>query len=63
MTLEMTWREYLRCCNERRFDELGRYVHDELLFNGEPTTLADTPPQSGQTRMRCPTSAGRCKTC
>ena len=41
MTLEAIWREYLRCCNERRFDDLDRFVHGELLFNGRPTTLAD----------------------
>ena len=40
-TLETTWRDYLRCCNARRFGELDRFVHGHILFNGQPTTLTD----------------------
>ncbi len=35
------YRCYLACCNERRFDDLSAFVHDEIRFNGELTSLAD----------------------
>ena len=38
--LEDLYRGYLACCNERRFGDLAKYVHDELRFNGEITSLA-----------------------
>ena len=41
VTLEARWRGYLRCCNERRFDDLSQFVHDSLLFNGRSTSWAD----------------------
>lgn len=40
-TLERTWTTYLSYCNDRRLDELGDFVHDELQFNGKTTTLKD----------------------
>jgi steroid delta-isomerase-like uncharacterized protein len=39
--LETTYREYLAALNERRLDDLDRFVHDELTYNGEPMTRAD----------------------
>jgi predicted ester cyclase len=38
--LETTYREYLAALNERRLDDLDRFVHDELTYNGEPMTRA-----------------------
>lgn len=35
------YRAYLACLNERRFDDLGGFVHDELTDNGAPLTLDD----------------------
>ena len=29
------YREYLACLNERRWDDLGRFVADEVVHNGE----------------------------
>ncbi len=39
--LQDFYRRYLACCNERRFGDMGAFVHDEIRFNGEPTSLAD----------------------
>lgn len=36
--LETHYRQYIRCLNERRLDELGHFVHDELRYNGVPET-------------------------
>ncbi|GIM93854.1 ester cyclase [Paractinoplanes toevensis] len=36
--LESIYREYLAALNERRLDDLNRFVHDELTYNGEPMT-------------------------
>ena len=33
-------RDYLACLNERRWDELGRFVADEVLYNGEGLGLS-----------------------
>ncbi|WP_250035457.1 ester cyclase [Paractinoplanes maris] len=33
MTLEATYRDYLRALNDRRLDDLVRFVHDELTYN------------------------------
>ena len=38
--LETRYRQYIRCLNERRLDELDHYVHDELRYNGLPETRA-----------------------
>ena len=38
--LQDFYRRYLACCNERRFADVGEYVHDEIHFNGQPTSLA-----------------------
>ena len=38
MTLEQRYREYLAVLNERRPDDLGDYVADEVTYNGEPMT-------------------------
>ena len=40
-SLEEFYRRYLACCNERRFDDMGEFVHDEIKFNGEPTSLTE----------------------
>jgi steroid delta-isomerase-like uncharacterized protein len=29
------YQRYLECCNERRFDELGEYVAEDVSVNGE----------------------------
>jgi predicted ester cyclase len=34
------YREYLACLNERRWDELGRFVAAEVQYNGEPLGLS-----------------------
>ena len=39
--LQDFYRGYLACCNERRFGDIGAFVHDDIRFNGEPTSLAD----------------------
>lgn len=31
--------DYLRYCNEHRFDELADFVHDGVVVNGEPVGL------------------------
>lgn len=36
--LEGIYRAYLRALNERRFDDLRHYVHDELTYNGDSKT-------------------------
>lgn len=35
MSLEDTYRAYLEALNDRRLDELVRFVHDTLTYNGE----------------------------
>ncbi len=35
------FRQYLAALNDRRMGELGDYVHDVIVFNGEPTSLSD----------------------
>lgn len=40
-TLEDVYVRYLSYCNDRRLDELGEFVHDEIRFNGQVTSLAD----------------------
>jgi predicted ester cyclase len=39
--LESVYRAYLAALNERRFDDLREFVHDELTYNGTPMTRAD----------------------
>lgn len=34
------YRDYLACLNERRWDDLGRFVADEVRYNGERLGLA-----------------------
>ena len=36
--LEARYRAYLDALNERRLDDLGEHVHDELTCNGAPMT-------------------------
>ncbi|WP_375492989.1 ester cyclase [uncultured Jatrophihabitans sp.] len=36
--LDRVYRGYIAALNERRFDDLGRFVHDELTYNGESWT-------------------------
>lgn len=36
-----TYLRYLACCNERRFEEFIRLVHDPVQFNGKLVPLAD----------------------
>jgi steroid delta-isomerase-like uncharacterized protein len=38
--LEVVYRAYLAALNERRFDDLAEFVHDELTYNGSPLTRA-----------------------
>lgn len=38
LNLKAIYRAYLAALNERRLDDLARYVHDELTYNGEPMT-------------------------
>ena len=38
---ENVFRQYLAALNDRRMDELGDHVHDDIVFNGEPTSLSD----------------------
>ncbi|MFL6113494.1 MAG: ester cyclase [Catenulispora sp.] len=40
MDLKSFYRAYLRACNERRFDELGEFVADGVVVNGEPRSVA-----------------------
>ncbi|MGY1618265.1 ester cyclase [Geodermatophilus sp. SYSU D00691] len=40
-SLAGTYRRYNAACNAHRFDELGEFVHDELVVNGERSALAD----------------------
>ena len=39
--LEDIWRRYLACCNDRRLDDLGAFVHDPIRFNDAVVPLAD----------------------
>ncbi len=39
--LEVHYRRYLDCLNDRRIDELDEFVHEDLVYNGEPETRAD----------------------
>ncbi|WP_250008053.1 ester cyclase [Actinoplanes sp. M2I2] len=36
MTLEDTYRDYLRALNDRRLDDLVSFVHDQLTYNDRP---------------------------
>jgi len=38
--LLVVYRDYLACLNERRWDELGRFVADEVLYNGKRLGLS-----------------------
>lgn len=33
--------DYLECVNERRLDQLGKFVADELVFDGKSMSLSD----------------------
>jgi predicted ester cyclase len=37
--LRDTYRDYLACLNERRWDDLGQFVADDVAYNGEPVGL------------------------
>lgn len=37
--LEHVYRDYIATLNDRGFGDLGRFVRDELTYNGEPLTL------------------------
>jgi len=39
--LVAVYRDYLACLNERRWDDLGEFVADELSYNRRRLTLAD----------------------
>lgn len=39
--LEAVYRDYLTALDERRFEDLGRFVHDELTYNERPMTRAE----------------------
>ena len=39
--LEAHYRRYLDRLNDRRIDELDEFVHEDLLYNGQPETRAD----------------------
>jgi predicted ester cyclase len=39
--LALVYRRYLRCLNERRWDDLRDFVHDELSYNSTPMSLGD----------------------
>ncbi|MGY1808253.1 ester cyclase [Blastococcus sp. SYSU D00669] len=39
-SLADTYRRYNAACNAHRFDELGEFVHEELVVNGERAALA-----------------------
>jgi predicted ester cyclase len=34
------YRDYLACLNNREWDDLGRFVVDEVVYNGERLTTA-----------------------
>jgi predicted ester cyclase len=36
--LERTYRDYIATLNERRFDDLDQFVHDQLTYNGDRWT-------------------------
>jgi predicted ester cyclase len=36
--LEARYRAYLDALNERRLDDLGQFVHDDITYNGEAMT-------------------------
>ena len=38
--LSAVYREYLACLNTRRWDDLGRFVADDVRYNGEAVGLA-----------------------
>ena len=38
---ESLYRRYIDRLNERRLDELGEFVHEELTYNGRPMTRLD----------------------
>lgn len=38
--LSAVYRDYLACLNSRRWDDLGRFVADDVRYNGEPVGLA-----------------------
>jgi predicted ester cyclase len=40
MDLRTFYRDYLQVCNERRFGELGEFVAEGTLVNGEPRGVA-----------------------
>jgi len=39
--LEDIYRDYITTLNERRFDDLGQFVHSTMTYNGAPWTLSD----------------------
>ena len=39
--LEEYYRQYIRCLNERRLDEMPAFYHDELLYNGRLMSRAE----------------------
>lgn len=36
--MESLYRRYISYLNDRRADELGKFVHEELTYNGKPMT-------------------------
>ena len=40
-TVEARYRGYLDCLNERRFEDLGRFVHDPVVHNERRLALAE----------------------
>jgi predicted ester cyclase len=38
--LRDVYRDYLACLNERRWDDLGRFVADDVTYNREPLGLS-----------------------
>ena len=60
--LEDLYRRYLACCNERRFANMAEYVHDEIRFNGQPTSLADYVASIASNIEAVPTTTGRSRT-
>ncbi|MFD4636087.1 ester cyclase [Lentzea sp. NPDC058436] len=40
-TVEARYRGYLDCLNDRRFEDLGRFVHDPVVHNDRRLTLAE----------------------
>ena len=53
------YRRYLACCNERRFAD---FVHDEIRFNGQPTSRADYVALITSNIETVPTTTGRSRT-